>query len=273
MTASPDIVLRTTSASVPSPGDANQDLFLTGPRFALVLDGATPEPGAATGCRHSVRWLVAELAGQLGQRCLADGDHRTPVPVLLGEALTAVAASHGRTCDLENPCSPSATLALLRLRDDTAEYAVLGDSTVALGQADGTVHAVTDDRLDRLIHLPWAELRGYRNRPGGFWVAGARPEAAEHAVTGHAHLPRLTEAALLTDGATRAVERFGRSWRDLFGLLRTGGPTALIARTREYERATEPGRFPGKHHDDATAVYCRIEGAATGLPPGEAPTG
>ncbi|MET9403461.1 protein phosphatase 2C domain-containing protein [Kitasatospora sp. NPDC002965] len=249
----------TEAASVPSPGGANEDLVLTGPHFALVIDGATAEPGASTGCGHDVRWLVAEVGTRLARGLLHDPDARQPLRELLHDALTDLATEHGRTCDLDNPCSPTATLALLRLTGDTVEHLVLGDSTVALREHSGAVHAVTDDRLERLIHLPWAELRRHRNRPGGFWVAGPRPEAARQALVGRHPVASLSAAALLTDGAARLVERYDCSWPDLLDLLEAEGPVQLVERVRTAELRTAPGRFPGKHQDDATAVLCRFE--------------
>ncbi|MEV7598867.1 protein phosphatase 2C domain-containing protein [Kitasatospora sp. NPDC089797] len=247
------------AASVPTPGGANEDLVLTGPRFALVLDGATAEPGASTGCGHDVRWLVAEVGVRLVGALLRDPDAERPLRELLHDALTELAAAHGRTCDLDNPCSPTATLALLRLAGGTVQHLVLGDATVALRDRAGGVQVVTDDRLERLIHLPWAELRRHRNQPGGFWVAGPRPEAARHALTGSAPVAGLGTAALLTDGAARLAERFGATWPELLDLLEQEGPLHLVERVRTAELRTAPGRHPGKHQDDATAVLCRFE--------------
>ncbi|MFG3050951.1 protein phosphatase 2C domain-containing protein [Kitasatospora sp. NPDC048239] len=256
MTTTP---LSTEAASIATPGGANEDLALTGPQFALVLDGATAEPGASTGCGHDVRWLVAEVGTRLARALLHDPEARVPLRELLHDALAELAADHGRTCDLDNPCSPTATLALLRLAGDTVEHLVLGDSTVALRDRSGAVQVVTDDRLERLIHLPWAELRRHRNRPGGFWVAGPRPEAAWHALAGSLPVAGLGTAALLTDGAARLAERYGCGWPDLLELLEREGPVQLVERVRAAELRTAPGRYPGKHQDDATAVLCRFE--------------
>ncbi|MFF2353300.1 protein phosphatase 2C domain-containing protein [Kitasatospora sp. NPDC058115] len=253
------IPLSTEAASIATPGGANEDLVLTGPLFALVLDGATAEPGASTGCGHDVRWLVAEVGLRLTGALLHDPDGRRPLRELLHDALSDLATEHGRTCDLDNPCSPTATLALLRLAGDTVQHLVLGDSTVALRDRSGAVRVVTDDRLERLIHLPWAELRRHRNQPGGFWVAGPRPEAARHALAGSAPAAGLATAALLTDGAARLAERYDCAWPELLDLLEREGPVQLVERVRAAELRTAPGRYPGKHQDDATAVLCRFE--------------
>lgn len=48
---------------------ANEDCVVTGPNFAVVLDGATTAPGVDTGCIHDVAWLAARLGAGLPGRC------------------------------------------------------------------------------------------------------------------------------------------------------------------------------------------------------------
>ncbi|MFD0638204.1 hypothetical protein ACFQ9X_48305 [Catenulispora yoronensis] len=62
----------------------------------------------------------------------------------------------------------------------------------------------------------------------------------------------------MTDGVTRLVERYGRSWRDVLDRLDKYGPREVVADVRAEERATAPGAFKGKIHDDVTAVFCRF---------------
>jgi hypothetical protein len=94
-----------------------------------------------------------------------------------------------------------------------------------------------------------------RNQPGGFWVASTDPEAAYHAVRGTAGLGPGGEVALLTDGASRFTEVYGRSWESLFSLLGESGPRGLIAAVRTLETERPPSC--GKPHDDATAVHVK----------------
>ncbi|MBB4933790.1 hypothetical protein F4561_004610 [Lipingzhangella halophila] len=245
--------MRISYASVPGDGDGNEDLAASGPDWAFVLDGATARD-TDSGCRHGVRWFVATLAAALAGE-MAPARHASPADAL-GEALERTRAAHD-SCDLANPDSPSSTVAMVRRADPGLEYLVLADSAVLLPEAGGEVTVITDDRLH---HLPGGRpysgelVRAARNSPDGFWVAGARPEAARHAVTGTAHPPGL-RFALLTDGCTRLVEHYGQSWPDVWLHLEKRGPESLIAWVRERERAdgqVSPGR--GKRHDDATAL-------------------
>ncbi|WP_316043454.1 hypothetical protein [Actinomadura sp. CNU-125] len=65
---------------------------------------------------------------------------------------------------------------------------------------------------------------------------------------------------MLSDGASRLVERFGRlTWAGLLRALDADGPAAVVRRTRDAEAAQPPdapGR--GKRFDDATAVLVRF---------------
>jgi len=235
-------------ASVPAPGAINEDVVVAGGDYVAVLDGATAMPGVATGCRHDVAWFVGRLGGQLGMR-LAVSD--ASLQTLLAEAIGATMAMHASTCDLSNPDSPSATASILRCRDDALDYLVLADSPILLD--NGSVQAITDDRIDRLPDYSIAGVSRLRNTDAGFWVASTVPAAAERAVTGSMPVTSVRRAAIFSDGASRLVERFDElSWTQLLDLLERDGPLGLIARTRAAEAGAIPAR--GKRYDDATAV-------------------
>ncbi|MEU5876736.1 protein phosphatase 2C domain-containing protein [Spirillospora sp. NPDC047279] len=233
-----------------TPGLGNEDYVVAGPGWVVVLDGATARPGVESGCVHDPGWLVRRLAAELGARLvLEDG---TSLRDLLADSIKGVRELHADTCDLDNPDSPSSTVALLRRAGDRVDWLVLADSPVLL-DLGGELRVVRDDRVDRLPSYTDEGVRAARNSPGGFWVASTRPQAAYEALAGEASVDAVRRVALLTDGAARLVERFGRiGWEELFDLLERDGPRELIRRTREAEaRETRPR---GKRYDDATAV-------------------
>ena len=47
---------------------ANEDYAVTGPGWAVVLDGATAPEGIDSGCIHDVRWFVRQLAAAVAAR-------------------------------------------------------------------------------------------------------------------------------------------------------------------------------------------------------------
>lgn len=138
---------------------------------------------------------------------------------------------------------------------DTVDALVLSDSPIVLSQPSG-VRPIIDDRPARLPSYKPEDVRGQRNQPGGFWVASTEPQTAYEAI--HEAIPakNLRQAAVLTDGAARLVERFSLTdWHGLLKLIDTAGPTELIRQVRAAERTiTPPPGSRGKQYDDATAA-------------------
>ncbi|MGW6505380.1 protein phosphatase 2C domain-containing protein, partial [Nonomuraea angiospora] len=135
-------------ASRPGSGRPNEDLVLAGPSWIVVLDGATAVPGAAGGCAHDVPWLVRRLGDALAAGLGADRD--APLAGILEAAIATTVAAHSGTCDLDDPDSPSSTVAMVRAGRNGVEYLVLGDSPVVFSLADGGVRAVSDGRVEAL---------------------------------------------------------------------------------------------------------------------------
>jgi hypothetical protein len=245
----------------------------------VVIDGASVPAGLGTGCNHGTVWFARHLGVQLLTLLTTEADRSSADS--LAQAITDVADLHADTCDLSHPGSPSATVAILREQPDAVEYLVLGDTTILLEEPTG-IRIVTDDRLENVatgqhsaMHQhatgsadhdrSFAELvteqRRHRNHPDGFWVASTDPAAARNALTGTVARDGLRRAAVLSDGATRLVDRFGLlDWPRYLDVLAEQGPDAIIAQVRAAEDSDPDGqRWPrGKRHDDASAAYCRL---------------
>ncbi|MBO4206547.1 hypothetical protein GSF22_11120 [Micromonospora echinofusca] len=244
-----------------------------------VLDGATVPDGFDTGCVHGPAWFVRHLAARIGLAVAA-----RPAATLmssLAAAVLAVRADHGDGCDLDHPGTPSATVCLLREGGDHLDYLVLCDSPLVL-DVGGAVRVVSDDRLDTALadlrrvaetvpptdepaarfRRAVAVQRERMNRTHGYWVAATDPDAAYHAVTGT--LPStgpgaVRRAALLSDGASCAVDQFGLvDWPGLLDLVDRAGPEELIRRVRTAEREQTDRLRRRKRHDDASVVFCRF---------------
>ena len=119
-----------------------------------------------------------------------------------------------------------------------------------------TVHS--DDRIDLLPEYTLEAVRRLRNQPGGFWVASTEPKAAYEAVTGTTDRADVEVIAVLTDGASRYVERYGHTWDDLLDVLTTDGLPELVDRVWAYDEAAHPDTFRGKRYDDASVVLCLL---------------
>ncbi|MDA2804432.1 protein phosphatase 2C domain-containing protein [Nocardiopsis suaedae] len=255
-------------ASRPGEGAFNEDVAASGDGWAFVLDGATAPQGAEEACGHGVHWTVRRLAAELAallDGVPGEGARRLPLASALEEATVRTRAAHGPGCDPDHPDAPATTVAAVRAAPGGLEYLVLADSAVLLPVPGGPPEVLTDDRLDRLPggrpYSP-ALVRAMRNAPGGFWVAGSRPEAAREALTGVRPFPAAPDGspdrrfALLTDGCTRLAERFGHGWDRVWKCLEDVGPGALVSWVRNEEVRAAPPR--GKRHDDATALLGRL---------------
>jgi hypothetical protein len=208
------------------------------------------------------------------------------LPELLATAISAVRGDHGGQCDLDHPGTPAAAVCMLRIGANRVDYLVLCDTTLVLDCA-GMVAVITDERFGKAIkdiraralvagaigtadhgaraHQAAMERQQLTNKPGGYWIAAANPDAAHQAITGSADQTgpgRILRAALLTDGAAAAVEPFGlMNWEGLLDLLTNRGPDELIRRVRVAESADRTGhsRPRYKRHDDATAALCLLK--------------
>lgn len=257
----------------------NEDAALHLGSLVGVFDGVTKPRDTETGCLHTPAWYVRRLTLRLRQAF-----EESPDDTLAGGLASAIARvreDHGGRCDLANPATPAAAVCLLRANEKHVEYLILSDCTLVIDRG-AVITKITDERFSRTI----AQLRhkaranshdvapvlGHTpgkytmiNRPEGYWIAAANPEAAHEAITGTFDLSgssRVRRAALLTDGAACAVDMYHiMSWSQLLDALDQKGPTDLIRQVRLAENAdpasTDYPRF--KRHDDATAALCLFE--------------
>lgn len=239
-----------------SPQRPNDDFVLATERFVIVLDGATAQAGVESGCVHDVPWLVSRLGVNLAGRLLREP--KAALVDVLRDGIAATMGDHAGECDLANRDSPSSTVAILRCGADVVDYIVLGDSAVMIEYGDGELLVAHDDRTAYLSDYSVEGVSRLRNTDEGFWIASIRPEAADKALAGSVPLAEVRRAGLLTDGVTRLVERYGRSWLDVLERMDGEGPRQVVADVRAEELPGPVGAYRGKVHDDATAVFCRF---------------
>ncbi len=267
--------LRVTASSDPgSPDKPNEDGVVICADTVAVLDGATARTD--TGCIHGVAWFVEHLA-----KAFAEHSDLSPADAL-ASAISATADQHRDTCDLAHPGTPSAAVAIMQARSGVVRYLLIGDITLMIDTAHG-LQVMTDDRVGTtarteratadslpsgsaekdhaLIRMKRAELAA-RNVPGGFWIAAADPGVVTNALTSEVPLREVRRAAMLTDGAVRAVDPLKLyDWPTLLTELGTSGPNELIRQVRAAENTDPAGaRWPrNKIHDDATVAWLSFD--------------
>jgi hypothetical protein len=256
-------------------GRINEDWVGACPTAAVVLDGVTAPGGMSTGCRHGVPWYVR----QLGSHVLGEAARNPDVALAdcLGVAIDSTARAHAETCNLSDPGTPSATVAMLRFTQDLFEYLVLSDATIVLDTITG-LDIITDQSVsdfaasqrkalhqtrpgtpehDELLRDLVSEQRRYRNQPGGYWLAASDPSASAHATTGSMPLSALQRAALVSDGASAIVDTYRVwTWVEFLDALDRTGSSRTLAAVRETEAEDPDGsRWPRyKASDDASVL-------------------
>ncbi|MBS2965116.1 hypothetical protein KGA66_18815 [Actinocrinis puniceicyclus] len=247
----------------------------------LYEQASTRPAGVDTPCPHDARWY----ARALGSRLVAELSTEPPswIAEAVARAIDTVATSHAATCPIDDQSHPSATIAILRELPDVYEYYILGDSTIVFDTAGGQLTARSDKSLSRVATAQRARVtatgyeaserdsaraelveaeRAKRNVRGGYWIASTNPDAAAHGRQGHISRRELSRAALLSDGAAAAVERYELvDWRSALDLMEQDGPQAIIRAARDAEDSDPQAKqWPrSKPHDDATAVLCIAE--------------
>lgn len=261
------------TAQRPGPDRPTEDRIFTATDAVVVLDGAS-QPDAN---EYDGGWLADVLGRQLVERL---STHGGDLATVLGAAIASVADRYGLTPGT----APSTTVSIVRWTASAVEALVLGDSPVIVLARNGEIDQLRDDRLRRVAgqqrashhhadtgqdrserwrHLVDAE-RARRNRPGGYWIAEATPEAAAHAYRRSWHRADLAAVLVMSDGVSAGVDRYSRpsTWATAVDVAR-GNPEELIRLVHETE-ADDPDctRWPrGKRHDDKALAVIEFDPA------------
>jgi hypothetical protein len=207
------------------------------------------------------------------------------MPHLADRTRTAVAALHCDTCDLNNPGTPCAAVGILRIGVEQVDTLALSDVSVVVDLVDVGPQVTCDLSIEEISGTEPEAVAGLRfgtpehvaalaalvehqtatpNRPDGWWVAAADPDAARYAEVASYPRSALRRAAVMSDGATRPVDQMGiYGWPEYLDLLDKLGPVGLISHVRSIESGDPDGdRYPRtKRHDDATVAQISVERA------------
>lgn len=263
--------VRVTAATLAG-GEKNQDRYAYGDGWAFVLDGASSF--ASSQPEHDGGWYAERLKSALVEELTSRPDHLTVD--IVASAIRTASAAH----DDPDTC-PTSTISMARWTNESLEAYVLGDSTAVL-IAENHEEPITDKRLESVapeLRMEYrsrlAEGHGFddrhkallqqlqsrqaaaRNRSGGYWIAGAEPQASLHGLVRHQSLASLGTVILATDGAASALT-YGLvdSWTTFAGSnLRQLLGEAQTTEESDSSATTWPR---SKVHDDKTAQIVRF---------------
>lgn len=254
--------MRVVAAQLPPQDDSDDKLFIT-PNAVITLDGASAfvpvVVPASTYADHLGRSIQQRLTEQ-------------PAATLTDVLADAIATT-AQALDLRPGDSPSSTVAIARIRGTLVDLLALGDTQIV------TPHdTIRDDRMDRLELTPRRKYRerlaagtGYddehsallrelqiehakhRNRPGGYWIAEATPEAAQHAITATWPIADVPWVVLATDGAYEPMEHLGLADWPQLAPATSADLDAILHRCHQWEEHDDPSASAmprAKRHDD-----------------------
>lgn len=262
--------MRIATAQLPD-FDHSDDKIFTTDNALIVLDGAS--------AFRPVEVPASQYAERLGAGI------RDALTVDPGADLKeAVAQSIKSTADelqLTPEQSPTSTLAIARVYGDHVDILALGDTPVILPD-----EIIGDDRIDDL-DLP--ERRQYRERlangtgyddthkallrelqtkqlhqrnvPGGYWIAGTDPAAAEQAITAQRSVNGLDWLAIATDGAFNTIQHTEHASWHAISNYDSYTIHGLLAACFQWEETQDPhGHLlpRSKRHDDKALAVVHL---------------
>lgn len=279
---------------------ANEDFACVGDGYGVLLDGAT---GLAGDClfpgefQTNAQWLShrvgAMLCASLGQGLgLPDA-----LAVAVTEARDEFEAALGCPLDEADPdVVPSATLAVVTVRDGVVDVWGLGDSPTLVLLRDGRWLVGTDDALEamdgRVVALATERLaarraagdelagrdrrglvtdellanRRLRNATGGYWCLDPTGAALGHLRHLRAPVERVLLAGAMSDGLWRAFGLLGIARLDDLRQMGAADLRLLVDRMRCAEESDPDFERYGrlKLSDDASAFLLGPSGSDEG---------
>lgn len=283
-------MLKVNVAASEGAGLVNEDVAGHCGDAAWVVDGATGVGVPVLSGASDAAWFANRVSIVL-EDILRDRPGIATRDLLI-ETITVCGAAFGRAAQRTptDPAElPSAAFAMVRQIDDHVEFTTLGDCRIAYRRADGSASLFGGKAIGpfeaRSIALaveirrgnPAIDAAGLKatllphlratrrlmNRPGGYWILGTDPAAADH-------VDRITlkakpgdRFALASDGFLRLIEIFGAmDAGDLLTIDTRVRFEAELARLRSIESA--PGTLTAhpriKAHDDVSFVQCAYQG-------------
>lgn len=209
------------------------------------------------------------------------GAYLDPAADLRSVLRQAIAAT-AKDLDLIPGRSPSSTVTIIRQAGSDVECLTLGDNLVVFpdrqvidnrmeqfGQQhrsryqqrlrDG--HGYDEAHAQALAQLQAEQIK-HRNKAGGYWIAEATAEAADHAVVIRESVEAAPWAVIATDGAYELMTHLGTNEWPKLTAASHDDLGRLLRHCQEWEASADPsGReFPrAKKHDDKSLAVVALD--------------
>lgn len=263
--------------------DTNEDLCQVIPehKMAWVIDGTsgfsdkTLFPDAPSDGRWFVNRINSHMLSRMGDSMSLANLVRYAIRETTLEAVNEMSYSgHPRSMEFEDVDDtlstidlPAATIAVVDWSGMTVDVFSLGDSGVVVSKSNGASYVSQGDpkqfenkvNEDELSHGDYRkQIRNIQKRrqvPGGFWVVGFNPIAADFAVEEKYYEQGIESILLTTDGFTPIVDDYEiyDEWSDVIEKTRKTSLQTLVRELREYEK--ENLEDTDKPHDDVALIH------------------
>lgn len=270
-----------------NPSKVCEDAIGWGKDFCFVLDGASVLSKINIVDEQSdAAWFASQIKEKLCSRLEAGAPE--PTDVLLSEIIGELADIYYGTAEkkgIEPPAdSPSAGIALFRIRKGSIEFFGLGDCTGVVRKADDKVLVMKDTRLsafDGQVLGRMAEMhretgisvmearekcsdmlienRSRRNKDNGYWILDLSGAGIDHALTCSWPSDSIKAFFCCSDGFAQLTDVFG-IYKDYAGLLEAAESADLIKLCEtlfaEQDKDPQANRFPRfKFRDDTSCLW------------------
>lgn len=279
-------MLRINVAASAGAGAVNEDVAGHYGDAAWVIDGATGVGVPILSGTSDAAWFANRVSIAL-EDILRDRPAIATHDLLIETITTCRTAfeSAAQRTTTDAAELPSAAFAMVRQIGESVEFTTLGDCRIAYRDEAGSAAlfggtaiapfearsiALADDlrrrdpKIDpvrlKIAMLPrLRETRRLMNRPGGYWILGTDPAAADHVEQVTLKTTPGDTFALASDGFLRLIEIFGVAGAaDLLAIDTRAQFDAHLARLRGLESAPDTlSAHPRiKAHDDVSFVQC-----------------
>lgn len=183
--------------------------------------------------------------------------------------------------------APSASIAIVRLRDTDLEFFILGDCNIYLGGNSNMV--IKDDRVGKFDNMVYSMMnrlncfnlqdkrcqksniktirslletnRKRKNTQKGYWILSFEEEAVDNSINGIIKISNHMEVFMASDGFTCSMDKYRLlDELDIISTVKEYGLRTLLNNLRKFERGLDANRHPRfKTMDDSSCILVSVE--------------
>lgn len=271
----------------------NEDIAYSTDNYGWVIDGATGLTNSKlTNGNSDAQFFVSKWDEYLRKNI---EDFSRDLKEIIKDGIAKIKGDFENECGInfdviDSVSVPSASIIVLRKKEDKMEYISIGDATMIVTDIDGQVSVVYDNSLNKLDKKALTSLKynmdtyGYdfkearesindmlmehrlmKNKENGYWVLSFNDEAIEYSLHGELRLKDFCNIAIFSDGYIAIADLYNYiNYRELLLGMKNGEVEGIYKKLREIEEddslCEKYIRF--KKSDNASCVMFWLENNA-----------